>query len=136
MIGVVIDKKSLIPIYAQIIQQVKSGIALGRLKPGDPLPSIRELAAALLINPNTVARAYRELEGSDLLHTQKGKGCYIAENLPSFERKIGRDEIFLLIDKVRHLAEVLSLDRGELLEIIKQRLNVSLPDEKDDSDEK
>jgi GntR family transcriptional regulator len=136
MIGVVIDKNSLIPIYAQIVQQVKFGIALGRLKPGDPLPSIRELAADLLINPNTVARAYRELEGSDLLHTQKGKGCYIAENLPSFERKIGCDEIFILIDKVKLLASSLGLDRGELLEIIKQRLKVSMTVERDDSDEK
>jgi GntR family transcriptional regulator len=135
MIGIVIDKKSLIPIYAQIIQQIKSGIILGRLQPGDTLPSIRELAAFLLINPNTVARAYRELENIDLLVTQKGRGCYINTNLSQFEPVVEQDEFFFLLDKVLQMAGSLGLDHKELNKLINQRLNISQPAKKDNSDE-
>ncbi len=67
-----------IPIYRQIVQQVKLLVASQRLKPGDEMPAIRQLAEQLLINPNTVARAYRELEGAGLLESKQGSGTRVA----------------------------------------------------------
>jgi GntR family transcriptional regulator len=74
-----IETSSFIPIYEQINAQFKQKIALGFLKPNDPLPSIRDLAVELLINPNTVARAYRKLEREGFISTKRGKGCYVSD---------------------------------------------------------
>ena len=73
-----IETSSFIPIYEQIRNEVRSRIVLGLVKPDEPLPSIRDLAADLVINPNTVARAYRELEQEGLIYTRKGKGSFVA----------------------------------------------------------
>lgn len=66
-----------IPAYRQIIDQVLGGIASGALQPGDQLPTVRQLAVDLAINPNTVVRAYRELEIRGVLSTQQGIGTFI-----------------------------------------------------------
>jgi GntR family transcriptional regulator len=76
-----VDTSSFIPIYEQIKTQMKREILLGNLKPKDALPSIRDLATELLINPNTVARAYRDLEMEGFIYTRKGKGCYVSDDL-------------------------------------------------------
>lgn len=68
-----------VPIYRQIINQVKYLIASGRLQPGDEVPPIRTLAQQLVINPNTVARAYRDLEGMGLLISKQGSGTLVAD---------------------------------------------------------
>ncbi len=73
-----VDPKSGIPIYIQIIDQIKSQIASGRLKVGDRIPTVRELAIELQINPNTVAKSYRELERQELLKARPGQGSYIS----------------------------------------------------------
>ena len=73
-----IDPKSALPIYRQISDQIRRGVAAGQLAPGDQLPSVRDLAARLLVNPNTVARVYRDLERDGLLETRRGQGTYIA----------------------------------------------------------
>lgn len=74
-----VDATSFVPIYEQIKQEIGRLVATGRLKVGEPLPSIRDLAAEVIVNPNTVARAYRELEQGGLIATQKGRGSFIAE---------------------------------------------------------
>lgn len=74
-----IDTSKFAPIYQQIKIQVKKQIGLGLLKPHQILPSIRDLATDLFVNPNTVARAYRELEIEGFIYTRKGKGCYISD---------------------------------------------------------
>ena len=66
-----------VPAYRQIIDQILGGIASGSLKPGDQLPTVRQLAVDLAINPNTVVRAYRELEIRGVLDTQQGVGTFI-----------------------------------------------------------
>ena len=73
-----VDTSKFIPIYQQIKSQIKRLVSLGILKPHQVLPSIRDLATDLLINPNTVARAYRELEMEGHIYTRKGKGCYVS----------------------------------------------------------
>jgi GntR family transcriptional regulator len=74
------DLHSGIPIYRQIIDQVTGGIAAGTVAAGDQLPTVRQLAVELSINPNTVIRAYRELEIRGVLETQQGTGTFISHN--------------------------------------------------------
>ena len=66
-----------VPVYRQIIDQILGGIASGALSPGDQLPTVRQLAVELTVNPNTVVRAYRELEIRGVLSTQQGVGTFI-----------------------------------------------------------
>ena len=73
-----IDLHSGVPVYRQLIDQVRGGIASGSLHAGDQLPTVRQLAVDLAINPNTVMRAYRELELGGLLETQQGTGTFIS----------------------------------------------------------
>ncbi len=65
------------PIYVQIMDEVRRGMATGALAGGDPLPSVRQLAASLKVNPNTVAQAYRELEREGLAYVQRGQGTFV-----------------------------------------------------------
>lgn len=73
-----IDLHSGVPVYRQLIDQVRGGIASGNLRAGDQLPTVRQLAVDLAINPNTVMRAYRELELGGLLETHQGTGTFIS----------------------------------------------------------
>jgi len=79
-----IDFRSGVPIYIQIMDQVKHMIAAGELNPGDQLPTVRQLAADLRVNFNTVARSYKLLDEAGVISTQHGRGTYILE-LPSEE---------------------------------------------------
>jgi GntR family transcriptional regulator len=73
-----LDLHSGVPVYRQVIDQVRGGIASSTLTPGDQLPTVRQLAVDLAINPNTVVRAYRELELGGLLETHQGTGTFIS----------------------------------------------------------
>ena len=79
-----VELTSKIPIYVQIIDQIKHMIAVGDLRPDDQLPTVRQLAADLRVNFNTIARAYRMLDNEGLISTQHGRGTYIL-SLPSEE---------------------------------------------------
>lgn len=80
-----LDLHSGVPVYRQLIDQVRSGMALGSLTAGDQLPTVRQMAVDLAINPNTVLRAYRELELGGLLETHQGTGTFVAKK--KLERK-------------------------------------------------
>jgi GntR family transcriptional regulator len=82
-----LDVRSGVPVYRQIIDQVMGGIAAGALVAGHQLPTVRQLAVDLSINPNTVLRAYRELEIRGILDTQQGTGTFISQ------QKLKRDEV-------------------------------------------
>jgi len=73
-----LDLQSGVPVYRQIIDQVQAGVATGALAPGHQLPTVRQMAVDLAINPNTVLRAYRELEIRGVLETQQGTGTFIS----------------------------------------------------------
>ncbi|MBI5030056.1 MAG: GntR family transcriptional regulator [Chloroflexi bacterium] len=75
-----LDPDSAVPIYLQIVHTIKHQVATGRLKPGEQLPTVRELATNLRINPNTVARAYDQLDGDNVITTQQGRGTYVREH--------------------------------------------------------
>jgi GntR family transcriptional regulator len=75
-----IDFNASKPIYEQVIDEIKKQIARGEIKPGDKLPSQRELAKDIQVNPNTVQRAYREMEILDLVETKRGRGTFIKDD--------------------------------------------------------
>ena len=77
-----LDFRSGIPIYTQIVEQVKQQLVSGELKPGDQLPTVRALALELRVNFNTVARAYRLLDEAGIISTQQGRGTYILDTPP------------------------------------------------------
>lgn len=85
--AIAIDFKSGVPIYRQIIDQVKSAIATGALGPGDRLPTVRQLSVDLSVNPNTVSRAYTELELTGLVETHMGSGTYVGH------KRVEQDEV-------------------------------------------
>jgi GntR family transcriptional regulator len=77
-----IDAGSGVPAYLQIVQQVKQALRLGLLRPGDQMPTIRELVGTLAINPNTIMKAYRELELEGLIGGRPGQGTFVLQTLP------------------------------------------------------
>src|SRR5579863_2880953 len=90
-----LDPQSGVPAYRQIIDQVLGGMAAGTLRPGDQLPTVRQMAVDLAVNPNTVVRAYRELEIREVLATQQGTGTFLTDKKPPVdglerERRIAR----------------------------------------------
>ena len=80
-----IDGKSGVPFYRQIIEQAKFAIARGDLEPGQQLPTMRQLAVDLSVNPNTVIRAYREMEIEGVLDTQQGSGTFVGNHRPEID---------------------------------------------------
>ena len=74
-----LDFRSGIPVYVQLVEQVLTYLSSGNLKPGDQLPTVRQMASELRVNFNTVARAYRMLDEAGLISTQQGRGTYIVE---------------------------------------------------------
>ena len=102
-----IDAKSGVPFYRQIIDQVKTAMATGQVEPGDRLPTVRQLAVDLSINPNTVSRAYTELELTGLVETHMGSGTFVGQKRveqDDVERKRILDQICqeLLSRAARH----------------------------------
>ncbi len=82
-----IDTSSSIAIFTQITNQVKYSVAMGAYSADDKLPSVRELAVQLRVNPNTVVKAYRDLEREGVVYTQRGLGVFVSKQAPSISRK-------------------------------------------------
>src|SRR5438093_8520752 len=110
-----------VPIYLQIVNQVKYLVAAGRLAAGEELPPIRVLAEQLLINPNTVARAYRELELAGVVTKRRTAGTYVSDTGSPLAR---RERVKILTQRVDALlaeARQLNIPTAEVLELIRQR---------------
>jgi GntR family transcriptional regulator len=109
-----VDVSSAVPLYAQIVGQVRAGVASGLLKSGDPLPSVRQLASELRINPNTVVQAYRELEREGFTVAQRGQGTFVAE-LPEDRRHDERARVAReLVERLLAEAGRVGLQRSEV----------------------
>jgi GntR family transcriptional regulator len=120
-----VDPASFVPIYEQIKKEVLRLVATGLLKARDPLPSIRDLAAELLVNPNTVARAYRELEQEGLISTQKGRGSFVAGRP---QPDVGKDvEVYLgrILDEAIAEASEFGLGPDRILKLFEDRLRAN-----------
>jgi len=110
-----------VPIYLQIVNQVKYLVAAGRLAPGDELPPIRVLAEQLLVNPNTVARAYRELETAGLVEKRRTAGTYVAD-APSPLRRQQRIKILTQrVDTLLAESRQMDVSTDDLLQLVRQR---------------
>lgn len=115
-----LDFSTSIPIYLQIIAEFKRQIATGLLKPGDKLPSQRDLAAQLKVNANTVQRAYREMEILGLVETLRGQGTFVRQTEEIVEGT--RDEMLTkLVDDFVAAMLSLGLTMGDTLELVKAR---------------
>lgn len=116
-----INTKDGIPIYSQIVSQVKYLVASGRLSAGEQLPPVRKLAELLTVNPNTVARAYRELELEKIILTKRGSGVFVDGGGSPLARK---EKIRLLNEKIDLLlaeANMLQIDESTLDQLIEKR---------------
>ena len=110
-----------VPIYQQIVDQIQYRIISGQLRTGDELPTIRGLAESLRVNPNTVARAYRELEHDGLVEKRRTTGTFVAE-LPQRQSATQRRRLVSpLIDKLIIQARQLGISLDELIEQIQKR---------------
>ena len=109
------------PIYKQIVEQVMYLVAAGRLEQGDDLPPIRTLAEQLLINPNTVARAYRELETAGVLAKRQGAGTYVADTGSPLAEEERTRILAERIDQLLALASQLAIDTDTLMALIRDR---------------
>lgn len=120
-----------VPIYLQVMQQIKYLVASGRLQPGDELPSIRTLAEQLIVNPNTIARAYRELETAGVVEKRRTAGTFVAEPGSPLARK---ERLKLLKQRVDQLlVEAFQMGFGldEVLKFVEQSELNSQPPRKD-----
>jgi GntR family transcriptional regulator len=120
-----LDQQSGVPVYRQIIDQVMGGMASGTLAGGHQLPTVRQVAVDLSINPNTVVRAYRELEIRGMLETQQGTGTFISyqEVKPNDEER--QRQLTQLVGEFVARAGAAGFTVDDLLEQLRERQNVS-----------
>jgi GntR family transcriptional regulator len=111
-----------VPVYLQIVNQVKLQVASGRLAPGEELPPIRVLAERLLVNPNTVARAYRILEEAGVVTKRSTAGTYVSETVESsLPRRERRRILTERIDALLSEARGMNIPVDEVIELLRQR---------------
>jgi len=117
-----VDTTDAVPVYAQIVEQIKRAVAAGVLAAGDPLPSLRETAVKLRINPLTVGRAYRQLEQDGLIETRHGLGSFVRGNTGGATGEFRRETIARGIDRV--LVDALHLGVGfdEVRALLEERI--------------
>ena len=117
-----------VPIYLQVMQQIKYLVASGRLQPGDELPSIRTLAEQLIVNPNTIARAYRELESSGVVEKRRTAGTFVAQVGSPLARKERMKLLKERIDQMLVEAFQMGFELDEVLKLVQQsELNSQQP---------
>ena len=112
-----LDYRDARPIYSQIVDNFRRQIAAGVLQHGDRMPSVRELAAQLTINPNTIQRAYRELEMLGYLATVPGKGCFVCAQAPSAHKE---QPAWDALDSALRQLQQLGVSQEEILHYIAQ----------------
>lgn len=116
------DTTSRTPIYRQLIDQIRRAIACGRVRAGDRLPSVRQLSRELVVNPNTIAQAYTELEREGTLLTQQGRGVFVAEPRTDLTKKVRRERLDEKLDQLFVEAVHLGFSSEELLKLIHKRM--------------
>jgi len=119
-----INFNSGMPVYLQLVDQVKAAAASGALQPGEALPSIRPLAEELRLNRNTVAKAYSELESLRVIATLPGKGCFLKQNHSPLRKEIRRKLLIEEIDEAIVMAHHLQVPGPEFLELVQERLEM------------
>ena len=118
-----LNLKSGKPVYLQLVDQVKSAVAAGSVRDGDPLPSIRPLAEELRVNRNTVAKAYAELERQGAIETLAGKGCFIRSTQSPFRKDARLKLLASEIDQAVVQAHHLQVDKDDFLRLAEARFD-------------
>jgi len=124
---ILIDNASKRPVYRQIIDHIKRDIALGRLVKDEKLPTVRQLAMQLAINPNTIAKAYRQLEGEGIIVTRPGSGAFIANLDSNLSRAVRKRLLSDELERIAVDAFHMQIDTETLLELFNnavEKLNV------------
>ena len=117
-----IESSSGVPIYRQIVGQIRTAVARGQLLPGEKLPTVREMSRLLLINPNTVMRAYQILERGELITTRRGKGIYLTANAIALcQHACGHDDLDRLKELIARL-QAQGISVAEIKIAVKQAL--------------
>jgi len=109
------------PIYSQLIQQIKAMIATGRLKPDEELPSVRQLAQQIVVNPNTVVRAYRELESEGLVYKKRGSGTFVSSQITPYTDEVVEQKITERIDALIVEGVNMGIDEDRMAELFRAR---------------
>ncbi len=117
-----VDTTSATPIYAQLIAQVKGAIAAGVLRAGDSLPSLRELASQLRVNPLTVARAYRELEAQGVITTEHGRGSCVSAQAADLGEDYRHEALAHAVDALLAEAAHLGASPEDIRAMVNERL--------------
>jgi len=110
------------PIYVQLVRQIKHAVATGALAHGDQLPSVRQLAGELVVNPNTIVRAYRELEHAGLLEGVPGRGWYVTYGKSKLRDEERRKRLQAFIDQLWAEGRALGYSSEELADIAQSAL--------------
>jgi len=121
-----IDPASNVPVYEQIVDKLRYAIAAGVHTPGEQLPPVRQLAINLLVNPNTVAKAYHELEREGLTRSRKGLGVFVSESAPEACREARRRIVAQRIAAALGEAARSGLDPGEIEALVQEELEKAL----------
>ncbi|HUY87424.1 MAG TPA: GntR family transcriptional regulator [Pirellulales bacterium] len=116
-----IDPTSRLPIYRQLGEQIREAVARGRLQPGEQLPSVRDLSRTLVVNPNTVARVYTELERDGVLHTRQGLGAFVAEPKAELTKRARKARLEELLDRLLTEAVYLGFSAEEVVAAVAER---------------
>ena len=109
------------PIYRQLIDQIRLAILRGRLAPGDQLPSVRSLAVTVVINPNTVARAYGELTRDGFIVSQQGKGYFVTRKRQVYTKAHQRRRLAPLVDALVSEAALLEIPADDVVVAVQER---------------
>ena len=116
------DPTSRVPIYRQLMDQIRHAIARGRLRPGSRLPSVRLMSRELVVNPNTVARAYTELERQGVLNTRQGLGVFVAEPQAELSAAVRRERLSAALDRCLTEAVHLGFSADEVIAAVEKRI--------------
>lgn len=122
----VINIKSPIAVYVQIENQVQFAIASGRFKPGDTLPSVREMSEVLDVNPNTITKSYRDLELMQLVHTRRGVGVTVSEKAPKICREMTRNMVIAHLRESVAECNACGFSASEIRKIVSETLDSGL----------
>ena len=121
--NIAINPGSTAPIYKQITDQVRLAVATGKLNVGDQLPSVRAMAEELVVNPNTVSRAYTDLAHEGLIESRAGRGVFVTRKRKMFTREEGRRRLEPLMEGLIGEAMVLDFTLAELREAFEKKLS-------------
>jgi GntR family transcriptional regulator len=119
-----VEPASGLPVYLQIVDQVRRAVAIGVLKPGEQLPTVKQLAGDLVVNPATVSRALRELEHLQIVHSLPGRGAFVRADAEAGAAKSGaRDVVSASIDAAIREARSLGVDESDLHDLFRRAVD-------------